>query len=137
MVIKNSTVLFKIYGVVLEGKKKGSKLGFPTVNISCDNSIYGEHGGFDKLAAGRTIPSGIYAGEAIWKGISHPAAIYKSDEKDTIEAHLLDFSDNLYGETITIIAEQKIRDSRFFPSREELIAAISKDIEDIKKIINS
>lgn len=121
MVIRNSTILFKIYGMALEGKKKGKELGFPTANLSCESSI----------------PSGIYAGEVIWKGIAYPAAIYKGEAKDTTEAHLLDFSGNLYGESLTIIAHQKIRDSRAFTNKEELIAAIAKDIEDIKKIINS
>lgn len=118
MAIKNSTVIFKVNGIVLKGKKKGKELGFPTVNIPANDSI----------------PAGIYAGEVTWNGVSYPAAIYKSETKNTIEAHLLDFSDNLYGETITIIAEQKIRDSKFFPDKEELIAAISKDIEDIRKL---
>ena len=118
--MKNRTVLFKTDGAVLEGNKKGIGLGFPTANLSCDDSI----------------PAGIYAGEVIWKGTAYTAAIYKGDLKNIIEAHLLDFSDNLYGETITIIAEQKVRDSRIFSNREELIAAISKDIEDIKKLIS-
>lgn len=120
MVIKNSTVLFEVNSVVLEGKKKGKKLGFPTANLSC---------------GGDFIPAGIYAGEVVWKGTAYPAAIYKNDAKNVVETHLLDFSDNLYGETITIIAEQKVRDSRLFSDREELIAAISKDIGDIRKII--
>ena len=120
MGIKNSIILFKVEGIVLEGKKKGSGLGFPTANLSCD----------------RSIPGGIYVGEVIWKGIAYPAAIYKKDTKNIIEAHLLDFSDNLYGETITIIAEQKVRDSRIFSNREELIEAIAKDIEDIRKLFH-
>lgn len=118
METKNSAVLFEISGMVLEGRKKGKELGFPTANLSCDNSI----------------PDGIYAGEVIWRKVSYPAAIYKDDTKDVVEAHLLDFSGNLYGETIAIIAYQKIRDGRFFPNREELIAAIAKDVADIRKI---
>ena len=117
--IKNSTIIFKADGIVLEGKKKGSELGFPTANITGDDSV----------------PAGIYAGEVFWKDTAYPAAIYKGDTKDAIEAHLLDFSDNLYGETITIIAYQKVRDSKIFSNREELIAAIGKDIEDIKKCL--
>ncbi len=116
--MKDRTVLFKVDGVVLEGKKKGSELGFPTANLFCADSV----------------PGGIYVGEVIWKGIAYPAAIYKSNAKDIIEAYLLDFSENLYGEEITIIGYHKIRDSRAFPNKEELITAISKDIEDIKKI---
>ncbi len=119
MGIKNSTTLFKVDGIVLEGKKKGKKLGFPTANLSCDGSV----------------PGGIYAGEVIWRETAYQAAIYKKDAKNIVEAHLLDFSDNLYGETITIIAEQKVRDGRIFSNREELIAAIAKDVDDIRKVI--
>mgnify|MGYP001613393446 FL=1 len=115
---KDRTILFKVDGIVLKGTKKGNKLGFPTANLFCADSV----------------PGGIYAGEVIWKGIAYPAAIYKSNAKDIIEAYLLDFSDNLYGEAITIIAYNKVRDSRAFSNKEELIAAISKDIEDIKKL---
>ena len=117
--MQDRTVLFKAEGVVLEGKKKGGMLGFPTANIPADGSIY----------------AGIYAGEVIWKGTVYPAAIYKDGAKNIIEAHLLDFSENLYGETITIIAYQKIRDSKFFSKKEELIMAIAKDVEDIKKCL--
>lgn len=112
------TILFETTGVVLEGKKRGKELGFPTANISGGNSV----------------PAGIYAGKVILKGKTYPAAIYKSGEKDFLEAHILDFSRNIYGETITIVAEKKIRDSKFFADNKELIAAISKDIEDIKKL---
>ncbi len=119
MNIKNSTIIFKAKGIVLEGKKKGSELGFPTANIP----------------GGDSVPAGIYAGEVIWKGTAYPAAIYKSEKKDILEAHLLDFSDNLYGETITIVAYQKIRDSRFFSKKEELIMAIAKDVKDIRKLL--
>ncbi len=117
--IKNFTILFKADGKVLEGSKKGNKLGFPTANLFCADSV----------------PGGIYAGEVIWKGIAYPAAIYKSNAKDIIEAYLLDFSDNLYGEAITIIGYHKVRNSYAFPNKEELIAAISKDVEDIRKLI--
>lgn len=116
--MKDRTILFEVDGVVLEGSKKGNKLGFPTANLFCADSV----------------PGGIYAGEVIWKERAYPAAIYKSNAKDIIEAYLLDFSDNLYGEAITIIGHHKVRESHAFANKEELIAAISKDIEDIKKL---
>ncbi len=115
---KNRIILFKVEGVVQEGNKKGKKLGFPTANIFCDDSI----------------PSGIYAGEVVWNETVHPAAIYKEDGKNAVEAHLLDFSGDLYGEKLTVLAYQKVRDAKIFSKREKLIAAISKDISDIKKL---
>ena len=114
---KNRAVLFTVEGMVEQGEKKGGKLGFPTANLSCDDSM----------------PAGIYAGEAIWNGIVYPAAIYKENGKNAVEAHLLDFSENLYGEKLTIRGYQKVRDVKMFPNEKELIAAISKDIDYIKK----
>jgi len=116
--MKERVIIFKVEGTVMMGNKKGSELGFPTANI---------------VSTG-LIPDGIYAGEAVRKGITYPAAIYKDGSKDIVEAHLLDFSDNLYGEVLTIVAYHKVRDSRTFADEKELISAISKDIEEIKKL---
>ena len=115
---ENRVVLFIIEGVVQKGNGDANGLGFPTANLFCTNSI----------------PSGIYAGEAIWKGNTYPAALYKEDSKNFLEAHLLDFSGDLYGEKMAFFAHQKIRNVKIFPTREELIAAISQDIADIKKL---
>lgn len=112
------TAGFKVEGVVQRGDKKGKELGFPTANLSCDSSI----------------PSGIYAGEVVWKGTVYLAALYKEDRKNAVEAHLLDFSGDLYGEKLTVLAYQKMRDVKIFPKKEELIAAISQDIADIRKL---
>ena len=109
--------IFSAEGVVQKGDGRGAQLGFTTANIPC----------------GGEMPSGIYAGEVVWKGVTYPAAIYKEDGKSLIEAHLLDFSRNLYAETIKIIAHQKIRDVKKFPSEKELITAIKEDIEKIRQ----
>ncbi len=116
---KTPLILFNVEGIVQQGEKKGKELGFPTANLSCDDSI----------------PSGIYAGEVAWKGTVYPAALYKEDAKNVVEAHLFDFSGDLYGEKLTILAYQKVRDVKMFPGREELIEAISKDIADVKKCL--
>lgn len=108
--------IFEAEGVAEKGGGRGKKLGFPTVNIPCAGSA----------------PSGIYAGEVVWNGKSYPAAVYKEDGKNIVEAHLLDFSGNLYGETIKIIAREKIRDVKKFQNEKDLIAAISGDIANIR-----
>ena len=51
-----------------------------------------------------------------------------------IEAHLLDFSQSLYGEMLIFRAFQKVRDSKKFSSKEELVAAIAQDIATVKKL---
>ena len=109
--------LFRVEGVVQRGDREGSKLGFPTANIRMAQSV----------------PSGIYAGEAMWKGTIYPAAIYKEDGRDVVEAHLIDFSGELYGERLTVVAYKKIRDVKKFASRGKLAAAIARDVKKIKR----
>ena len=111
--------LFTVTGIVQKGKGEGRALGFPTANVPCM----------------RTLPSGIYRGEVLWGKTIYPSAVYKEESKDVIEAHLLDFEGDLYGETLTITAHEKIRDVVRFTTRDELIAAIQKDIASIKKCL--
>ena len=111
-------MLFEVSGIVAEGDHKATSLGYPTANIDC----------------GDAIPSGIYAGNVLWCGNTYPAAVYKESGKKVVEAHLLDFSGNLYGETLTIRAFHTVRDGKAFPNQEELIAAIADDIATIKKL---
>ncbi len=115
---ENCNALFTIAGAVQKGNGKGNTMGFPTANLSCDS----------------TLPSGIYAGEAVWNAAAYPAALYKGNEKPVIEAHLLDFSGNLYGEKLTLRAYQRIRDVKTFHKKEDLVAAIARDISEIKKL---
>lgn len=116
--LKDRAVIFMVKGVVEKGKKEANGLGFPTANIPCETGA----------------PSGIYAGEVIWKNATYPAALYKEDGKNVVEAHLLDFSGNLYGQELTFIARKKMREVKKFPEKKELAAAIAQDIKDIKAL---
>ena len=111
--------IFIVIGKVQEGRKQGRVLGFPTANLFCPPSV----------------PPGIYAGEAAWGNKVYPAALYKENKKDIIEAHLLDFSGELYGELLTLAAYKKVREPAVFKSNEELIAAISDDIKKIRECL--
>jgi riboflavin kinase/FMN adenylyltransferase len=111
--------LFEVTGSVVYGKGEGRALGFPTANVPC----------------AKTLPSGIYRGEVVWKGKQYPAAVYKESDKEVIEAHFLDFDGDLYGETLAITACEKIREVAVFTMRDELIAAIQADILHIKKCL--
>ncbi len=111
-------ILFFVEGVVKRGDRVARELGFPTVNIACDPSL----------------PGGIYAGRVDWRGRSYCAAIYREDGKGVVEAYLIDFNGELYGERLMLRAYEKIRDVQHFDSKEDLIAAIKRDVEHIKKI---
>jgi riboflavin kinase/FMN adenylyltransferase len=122
---------YSISGRVLEGDKLGRKLGFPTANLD---------------AAGLALPpGGVYAIHAIVRGETHRAVLNigtrptlgDANPPLRVEAHLLDFSGELYGEEMEIVFAEKLRDEQKFPSIDELKAQIARDIERAKNIFQS
>lgn len=117
-----------IKGTVIKGENLGSKIGFPTLNISFDK---------EKL-----IPkNGIYKGKVKIRDKIYNAGIYIgtrptfNGDEVRIEAHLIDFSENLYGEEVEITFEEYLRPDQKFNSTDELIKQIEKDIETICKMV--
>jgi riboflavin kinase / FMN adenylyltransferase len=102
---------------VVLGDQRGGTLGFPTANVSV---------GPDLLAPA----FGIYAGAAD----GHRAAIsigtnpHYGGEERRIEAFLLDFEGDLYGERLVVELWERLRDERAFASEAELIEAIADDV---------
>ena len=105
-------------GVVVAGDARGGTLGYPTANLAVDPQVL--------------VPRyGIYAGTA--RG--HRAAVsiglnphYGGAER-RVEAFLLDFEGDLYGERILVELWQRLRDERAFATEDELIAQIGRDVE--------
>lgn len=105
-------------GVVQKGSQKGRALGYPTVNIPlADASI-------DGVYAARVL----VAGEA-----PYLAAAFADQARRVLEAHLLDFSDDLYGMPVTIELSEKLRDSHVYEDDARLRAAIAEDIAKVRE----
>lgn len=107
----------EVEGTVVPGDARGGTLGFPTANLRIDHSLL--------------VPAfGIYAGSA--RG--HQAAVsigvnphYGGAER-RIEAFLLDFEGNLYGQRVVVELWQRLRDEAAFSSEADLIAQIAEDV---------
>ena len=114
----------EVEGVVVTGDQRGGTLGFPTANISVE--------------PGLLVPAhGIYAGSAL----EHRAAAsigvnphYGGSER-RIEAFLLDFEGDIYGERLRLELWQRLRDERAFASEDELIRQIAADVEAAQRAI--
>jgi riboflavin kinase / FMN adenylyltransferase len=114
----------EVEGVVVTGDQRGGTLGFPTANISVE--------------PGLVVPAhGIYAGSAL----EHRAAAsigvnphYGGSER-RIEAFLLDFEGDIYGERLRLELWQRLRDERAFASEDELIRQIAADVEAAQRAI--
>jgi riboflavin kinase / FMN adenylyltransferase len=122
---------YSIAGRVVEGDKLGHKLSFPTANID---------------PTGLALPpGGVYAIHAIVSGKTHRAVLNIGTRPTLnnpapslrIEAHLLDFNEDIYGQELEIVFAEKLRDEQKFPSLDELKAQIARDIAQAKTIFDS
>lgn len=113
---------FSVEGEVVDGRHVGRTLGFPTANVS--------------VAPGQLLPpAGVY--EAIAGG--HKAVVnigcrptLDNGNDITVEAHLLDFSGNLYGQTLRVEFVRRLRPEVKFASLDELKSQIKRDIEAVR-----
>jgi len=111
-------------GVVLEGRKLGRKLGFPTLNVECDNEL---HPGRGVYVTAAHIPSFDRVFPSV-TNIGVRPTVYE-DSATTIESHLLDFSADVYRERVRLFFLRRIREEKNFSSATELMAQISRDVE--------
>lgn len=113
----------KITGKVVKGRGKGERLGFPTANIRLNKNIgSGVYKGKAKAREWRTNDKRM--GTKEWL-----AGIFVGEDKKMLEAHLIDFSGDLYGQEIEVEIGEKIREVMKFNGNEELKEQIKKDIE--------
>jgi riboflavin kinase/FMN adenylyltransferase len=119
---------YQIRGQVVAGRKRGGPmLGFPTANIQL----------VDELCPKK----GVYAVTVEWrsrkfKGVANIGyAPTFDDHVFTVEVHLFDFTEDIYGETIRVNFIRRIRDEKRFGDINELSDQISRDIESARRIL--
>ena len=114
----------EVEGLVVAGDQRGGTLGFPTANIAVE--------------PGLLVPAhGIYAGSALGRRAAASIGVnphYGGSER-RIEAFLLDYEGDLYGQNLRLELWQRLRDERAFASEEELVRQIAVDVETTQKAI--
>lgn len=114
---------FAMTGTVIEGKKLGRKLGFPTANIAIDSDL--------------AIPAyGVYAtrtrvGDRTYESITNIGirpTIQDESPKPNIESFLFDTSLDLYGRAITVEFLHRLRPEAVFESLLDLVAQVKEDL---------
>lgn len=122
---------FEARGRVVQGDQRGRLLGFPTANVEVPNRV--------------CLPAdGVYAG---WyerpDGVSHPCAInlgrrptfYEHADSSLLEAHLLDFDGDLYGEEARIRFTNFLRSERKFDGIDALVAQLQTDVAHARELL--
>jgi len=122
---------FSITGSVIHGDGRGHTINIPTANI--------------QIPAEKIMPAfGIYACRAWVNGQSLLAAtslgvrptFYGDPPSPTIEAHLLDFHQNLYGQIVKLEFMEYLRPEEKYGSVDALVEQIHKDIAQTRKILD-
>jgi len=132
-VAEASKLLGRPYGLrgpVVHGDSRGADLGFPTANIDYPTE--------------KILPlHGVYACWASVDGQRHAAAInvgvrpqfHDGGKVPLVEAHLLDFQQQIYGQDVQLEFVSRLRDERRFPSVPALVEQMHKDVQAVRQML--
>lgn len=119
---------YALTGVVVEGEKLGRKLGYPTANL--------------RPVVPMVVPAdGIYAVRVCWRENRAKGACSigmrptVGGTQRTIEVFLLDFSGDLYGETLEIEFAARLRDELRFQTLEALVEQMRRDVAQVAALL--
>jgi riboflavin kinase/FMN adenylyltransferase len=122
---------YSVSGTVIEGRKIGRAIGFPTANIKPDSQY--------KLIPG----NGVYAVEVqlddkIYPGMlnigSNPT-VNEDIRFRSIEVHILNFDKDIYGRNISVIFRKRLRDEKKFDNLKHLTEQMTKDKQDTLQVL--
>lgn len=108
----------EVEGTVVSGDRRGTTLGFPTANLEPHPHLL-------------IPPYGIYAGEAdgARAAVSIGVNPHYGGSERRIEAFLLDYHGDLYGQRLVVELWERLREERAFASEAELVEQIDRDVE--------
>jgi riboflavin kinase / FMN adenylyltransferase len=113
---------YSIDGSVVHGDHRGASIGFPTANLCTENELLPPHG--------------VYATTATIGGVVRPSVTnigvrptVDASGRVTIETHVFDIAENLYGARLRIGFVQRLRDERAFESLDSLREQITADCD--------
>lgn len=119
---------YRLLGTVVPGDQRGRTIGFPTANLAISDRT--------------VVPgSGVYAVRILIDGATY-CGVVNIGRRPTfggteyvVEAHVLDYSGDLYGQVIGIDFVERLRSELKFSGVEELVAAINKDIVKAREVL--
>ncbi|TDF98181.1 bifunctional riboflavin kinase/FAD synthetase [Paenibacillus piri] len=123
---------YSLNGIVVTGDGRGKTIGFPTANIDVQDPFL--------------IPAiGVYAVRVSVQGHLYDGVMnvgkkptFETElEQPTLEAHLFDFSETIYGETVSVEFIRYLRAERKFSGVQELVAQIHRDADEARSILQA
>ncbi|MEO8163057.1 MAG: bifunctional riboflavin kinase/FAD synthetase [Ilumatobacteraceae bacterium] len=124
---------FETRGVVVSGDNRGSQIGFPTANIEVPNEMI--------------LPlDGVYAGHCTLADRTHYECAINLGRRPTfvphathsiLEAHLLDFEGDLYGQKLRVSFEHFLRSERKFENLDALKTQLATDVANARALLTT
>jgi riboflavin kinase/FMN adenylyltransferase len=120
---------YRIAGTVVTGARRGRTIGFPTANLADVPTV---------------LPgNGVYAVRAFVDGVQYPGAANIGpnptfgEDARKVEVHLIGFSGDVYGKSMTVEFVAKLRDTRLFAGPGELVEQLQKDVEHARELLST
>ncbi len=121
---------YSVLGTVVQGKKRGRTIGFPTANVSCSNSL-------------KLLPTnGVYACMVELEGKRYKGTAnigyrptFDADNVLSTEVFIHDFDALIYGKEVHVEFVKKLRGEVVFNSAEKLVEQITADVERSREIL--
>jgi riboflavin kinase / FMN adenylyltransferase len=121
---------FLFEGEVVPGDKRGRELGMPTANLVPDDAyVCPGHGVYAAIAYVAGSSEGIAA--AVNVGVR---PTFETGRGLLVEAHLIGFDDDIYGETLRLAFLERLRGEKRFESVEALVTQMNADVEEARGI---
>ncbi|HET6384987.1 MAG TPA: riboflavin biosynthesis protein RibF [Armatimonadota bacterium] len=125
--------LYRVVGEVSQGDRQGSKLGFPTINLRYPPEKLlptpGVYAGLCRVGA-QNWPAAINLGVRPTMRSPSPDSLSGSDQRPVLEAHLIGFEGNLYGQIVRLEFAERLREEKRFESLEALKEQIRRDVDE-------
>jgi len=121
-----------VRGEVVRGDARGRELGYPTANLAAESE-------------GQVPAAGVYAGWVILPGGETLGAAISVGTNPTfttagpvrVEAYILDFDRDIYGETIELHFVERVRETETFENISDLLAAMKADVKKVREILEA
>jgi riboflavin kinase/FMN adenylyltransferase len=119
---------YSLAGTVVRGAGRGRLLGFPTANVAPERPPL--------------VPLGVYACRARLRGIGQKAVVNLGrqptfgENEVAVEAHLIDFQGEIYGERLALALVRRLREEMKFPSVDALRHQIAADAAEARRILD-
>lgn len=121
----------QVRGVVEHGDARGRELGFPTANVAVPGDILlpadGIYAGYLRAEGAAPMPTAISLGRR--------PTFYEDSGTSLLEAHVLDWKGDLYGQRVAVDFVARLRGEEKFDSVDDLVAQIERDCDEARVVL--